>query len=53
MKATASIVGRSLLAAGVVAAAVTAVVVSLAPASAATQATYYVAPTGNDSNPGD
>jgi hypothetical protein len=36
----------------VAAAAVTAAIISQMPASAATQATFYVAPTGNDSNPG-
>ncbi|WP_327039232.1 RICIN domain-containing protein [Micromonospora maris] len=46
--------GRSLLlAVGVLVSAVLpAVVADQAPASAATQATYYVAPGGNDNNPG-
>jgi hypothetical protein len=52
VKATVSTVGRSLLAIGVFAAALTAIVVSRTQASAATQATYYVAPTGSDTNPG-
>jgi hypothetical protein len=45
--------GRSLLAVAVFASAVLiAVVTNQMPASAATQATYYVAPDGNDANPG-
>ena len=48
------LVGRSVLLAMAmfVSAALPAVVAQQAPASAATQATYYVAPSGNDSNPG-
>jgi hypothetical protein len=53
MKAAVSTVGWSLLAVAVLAAAAsTAAITSQMPASAATQATYYVAPTGNDTNPG-
>jgi hypothetical protein len=45
--------GWSLLAVAVlVAAALTATVTNQTPASAATQASYYVAPDGNDTNPG-
>ncbi|MCW6008235.1 RICIN domain-containing protein [Micromonospora sp. CPCC 205371] len=48
-----SAAGRSLLAVAVfAAAALTATLTSQMPASAATQATYYVAPDGNDANPG-
>jgi hypothetical protein len=42
----------ALLAAALVAATLPAVVISQSPASAAVQETYYVAPDGNDSNPG-
>jgi hypothetical protein len=53
VKSAASTTGRSLLAVAVFAsAALTAVVTNQNPASAATQATYYVAPDGNDANPG-
>lgn len=53
MKVVVSTVGRSLLAVAVIAAAaLTAVMGDQMPASAATQATYYVAPTGNDNNSG-
>ncbi|WP_155370717.1 ricin-type beta-trefoil lectin domain protein [Catellatospora vulcania] len=53
MRSALSIVGRSLLAGAVlVSAALAATVVYQAPASAAIQATYYVAPDGNDANPG-
>ena len=53
MKVAGSTVGWSLLALAVLAAAVsTAAITYQVPASAATQATYYVAPTGNDTNPG-
>ncbi|MEH1129042.1 ricin-type beta-trefoil lectin domain protein [Micromonospora sp. CPCC 206061] len=53
MKSVASTAGRSLLAAAVfAAAALTATLTSQIPARAATQATYYVAPDGNDANPG-
>jgi hypothetical protein len=53
VKAAVSTVGWSLLAVAVLAvAAVTAAITNQMPASAATQATYYVAPTGNDTNPG-
>ncbi|TDB82535.1 RICIN domain-containing protein [Micromonospora sp. KC721] len=53
MKSAVSIIGRSLLAVAVFAAAAsTAVVTDQMPASAATQATYYVAPDGNDTNTG-
>nr|WP_229705613.1 ricin-type beta-trefoil lectin domain protein [Micromonospora sonchi] len=48
------LVGRSVLltVAMFVSAALPAVVAQQAPASAATQATYYVAPSGSDTNPG-
>jgi hypothetical protein len=53
MKAAVSNVGWTVLAVAVfVAAALTAIVASRTPASGATQATYYVAPNGNDSNSG-
>jgi len=53
VKATASIAGKSLLAiAGIIAAASTAAVTDQAPALGATQATYYVAPDGDDANSG-
>ncbi|MDG4821716.1 ricin-type beta-trefoil lectin domain protein [Asanoa sp. WMMD1127] len=53
MKAAGSTIGGSLLASVVVvAAALTAGLVDQTPAVAATQATYYVAPDGNDTNPG-
>lgn len=53
MKSVASTIGRSLLAVAVFASAVlTATMTNQVPASAATQATYYVAPDGNDANPG-
>jgi len=53
MKAAVSTVGRSLLAVAVLgAAALTAAITHQGPALAATQATYYVAPTGNDANAG-
>jgi hypothetical protein len=53
MYSAASIVGRSLLAVAVFAsAALTAILAGSSPAVAATQATYYVAPTGDDANPG-
>src|SRR5207244_599178 len=51
--AAVSAVGWSLLAVTVLAAAaLTAAITNQMPASAATQATYYVASTGNDTNPG-
>jgi hypothetical protein len=53
VKSAFSIAGRSLVAVAVfVAAALLPAVVSQVPAAAATQATYYVAPDGNDANPG-
>ncbi|MEU8001933.1 ricin-type beta-trefoil lectin domain protein [Catellatospora sp. NPDC049111] len=53
MKSALSTVGRSLVAVAVlVSASVAATVAAQAPAAAATQATYYVAPNGNDGNPG-
>src|SRR5690349_8256114 len=53
MKAGVSSVGRSLLAVAVLGTAALAVVIShQASAFAATQATFYVAPTGDDANPG-
>ena len=53
VRAAVSTVGGSLLAVAVlVAAALAAGVTGQVPASAATQATYYVAPNGNDANPG-
>jgi hypothetical protein len=53
VKAAVSTAGWSLLAVVVVfATALTAIVASQTPASGATQATYYVAPNGNDTNPG-
>jgi hypothetical protein len=53
VKSAVSTTGRSLLAAAVfAAAALTVTVTNQTPASAATQATYYVAPDGNDANPG-
>jgi len=53
VKAAVSTVGWSLLALVVlVSAALTVIVASQTPASGATQATYYVAPNGNDTNPG-
>ncbi len=53
MKAAVSTVRRSLLAAAVlIASASTAAVAEQPPALGATQATYYVAPDGNDANPG-
>src|SRR3954454_24527823 len=53
MKAAVSTGGRSLLAVAVLgAAALTAAITHQGPALAATQATYYVAPTGNDANAG-
>ncbi|MDG4770584.1 RICIN domain-containing protein [Solwaraspora sp. WMMD792] len=53
MKSAVSIAGRSLLAVAVFASVVLiATVANQMPASAATQATYYVAPDGNDANPG-
>ena len=53
MKSAGSTTGRALLAVAVfVAAALTATVTRQTPASAATQATYYVAPDGNDGNDG-
>jgi len=53
VKSAVSIAGRSLLAVAVFASVVlTATVMNQMPASAATQATYYVAPDGNDTNPG-
>ncbi|ROO59634.1 parallel beta helix pectate lyase-like protein [Micromonospora sp. Llam0] len=53
MKSAVSIAGRYLLAVAVFASVVlTATVMNQMPASAATQATYYVAPDGNDANPG-
>lgn len=53
MKATISKLGHSLLAATVlVCVTSTASVASATPALAATQATYYVAPDGDDTNPG-
>jgi hypothetical protein len=53
VKSAFSIVGRPLVAAAVfVAAALLPAVASPVPAAAATQATYYVAPDGNDTNPG-
>ncbi|MEJ3745659.1 RICIN domain-containing protein [Actinomycetes bacterium KLBMP 9797] len=53
MKSAASTAGRSLLAVAVLASvALTATMTIQMPASAATQATYYVAPDGNDANPG-
>ena len=53
MKAAVSTVGWSLLAVAVLAAAASAAAITnQMPASAATQATYYVAPNGNDANPG-
>jgi hypothetical protein len=53
MKAAVSTVRRSLLATAVlIASASTAAVTDQLPASGATQATYYVAPDGNDANPG-
>ena len=53
MKSAVSTAGRSLLAVAVfAAAALPAAITNQMPASAATQATYYVAPNGNDTNPG-
>ena len=53
MNAAVRTAGWSLLAVAVVAAATAvAAVTHQMPAAAATQATYYVAPTGNDTNPG-
>jgi hypothetical protein len=53
VKSAVSTAGRSLLAVAVLASAVlAATVINQGPASAATQATYYVAPDGNDTNPG-
>lgn len=53
MKSAVSIAGRSLLAVAIFACAVFAAAVTYQkPASAATQATYYVAPDGNDTNAG-
>jgi hypothetical protein len=53
MKAALSTVGRSLLAIAVlVCAALASSVAYQTPASAATQATYYIAPNGNDANLG-
>ncbi|WP_144127859.1 ricin-type beta-trefoil lectin domain protein [Catellatospora sichuanensis] len=53
MRPALSIVGRSLLAGAVfISAALATTVAYQSPASAATQATYYVAPDGNDANPG-
>jgi hypothetical protein len=53
VKASLSTVGWLLLAVAVLVSAVlTAIVASQTPASGATQATYYVAPNGNDANPG-
>src|SRR4051812_46697336 len=53
MNTAASTVGRSLLAVAVlVAAALTVALIVPTPASGATQATYYVAPNGNDAFPG-
>ena len=54
MKAAGSTIGWSLSTVAVIAAAaLTAAITNQMPASAATQATYYVAPTGNDSQPGN
>ena len=53
MKSALSTVGRSLVAIAVfVSAALVAAVSYQMPASAAIQVTYYVAPNGNDANPG-
>jgi hypothetical protein len=53
VRSAVSTAGKSLLAVAVLAsAALTATVTSQTAASAATQATYYVAPDGNDANPG-
>ncbi len=53
MKSARSIAGRSLAAAAVfIAAALLPAIASPVPAAAATQATYYVAPDGNDANAG-
>jgi hypothetical protein len=53
VKSAVSIAGRSLLAVAIFACAVFAAAVTYQkPASAATQATYYVAPDGNDTNAG-
>ncbi|MEV0458230.1 RICIN domain-containing protein [Catellatospora methionotrophica] len=53
MKSALSTVGRSLVAvAALIGASMAAAVAEPAPASAAVQATYYVAPNGNDANPG-
>ncbi len=53
MKSAISTARRSLLAVAVlVAATLPAVLTNQLPASAAIQATYYVAPDGNDANPG-
>ena len=53
MKSALSTIGRALAALAVfVAAALLPIFAGNAPASAATQATYYVAPDGNDANPG-
>jgi len=53
MKSAVFTTGRSLVAIAVlVSAALPAIVAYQMPASAATQATYYVAPNGNDANPG-
>ncbi|MEV0136535.1 ricin-type beta-trefoil lectin domain protein [Dactylosporangium sp. NPDC050688] len=52
MKSALSIAGRSLAAVAMVAAAALPPLAAAVPAAAATQATYYVAPDGSDTNPG-